>query len=106
MFRPVSSGICVGLFCATIAAAYVRLASDSNTGTPLFRPDSRSIAFLVNTSILAGARNSEGGVMLTASSNPLSALTSAESAWEGITGAAIRFLPLVATTLQNNPDDG
>jgi len=44
--------------------------------------------------------------MLTASSNPLSALTSAESAWEGITGAAIRFLPLVATTLQNNPDDG
>ncbi|HVZ15528.1 MAG TPA: matrixin family metalloprotease, partial [Terriglobales bacterium] len=60
----------------------------------------------VNTSISAGAKNSEGGVMITPSSNPLSALTAAEGAWEGVTAAAIRFLPLVTTTLENNLGDG
>jgi hypothetical protein len=99
-------GALTALAWATDVAGYVRLASDSNTGSPLYRTDNQSIAFLVNTSITAGATNSEGAISITTTSDPLRALADAESAWESVNGAAIHFQPLASTTLENDPHDG
>lgn len=85
---------------------YIRLASDSNSGSPLFRQDNTQIRFLVNTTIAPGYTNSDGAVMITPVSDPMLALAAAEAAWANIQAAAVGFAPLLVTTLQNDPSDG
>jgi hypothetical protein len=90
----------------TAAQAYIRLAASSNTGVPLFRTDNTHIAFLMNASFAPGATNSDGGVMITPTSNPIAALAAAETTWANAPNASVRFQALSITQLQNDPADG
>lgn len=105
-FRILVSASAVALMSPAIGRSYIRLASDSNTGSPLFRQDNAQISFLVNTTIAPGFTNGDGAVMITPGSDPMSALTSAEAAWAGVQTASVGFEPLSVTTLQNDPTDG
>ncbi len=96
----------VAVMAPVSARSYIRLASDSNTGSPLFRVDNAHIKFLVNTTIAPGYANSDGTVMITSGSDPMPALAAAEAAWANVQSAAIGFQPLSVTTLQNDPNDG
>ena len=86
------------------SAAYTRNATSG--GTPLFRTDVSSIQVLLNGSMQAGQTNSQGIVVITASSSPTQAATAAVGEWNQVTTAAIHFAAPQSTTLTNSPNDG
>ena len=89
--------------CAALPA-YTR--SSTESGVPLYRKDAAAIQFQVHPSVKAGAQSSDGGVSITAESDPAAALSAAISTWSGVADSTVRFAPLQETTLLNNPRDG
>jgi uncharacterized protein (TIGR03437 family) len=89
---------------AVPAHAYTRYLTSQ--GVALTRPDAGSIQFLVHDGFTAGAVNSEGGVTITAGSNPGAALAAAASTWTAVLSATVRFAPFKSTTAGANGTDG
>lgn len=76
--------------------------------TPYHRVDYAGIQFLANQNIAAGMLNAAGNVWITPDSSPITAISNALAAWNGVTTSAARFLQLQSTALSystvSNPD--
>jgi hypothetical protein len=94
----------LALAAGAVASAYTRSATES--GVPVWRKDAANIEFLLHPSIKAGAQSSDGGVAVTAESDPVAAFTAAVASWSSVADSRVRFAPLQETTLLNNPADG
>jgi uncharacterized protein (TIGR03437 family) len=102
MTKPVAGAAIV----LTMVAAWASIPEATSGGVPLFRTDASAIQVLLNTSFKAGATNADGKTMITAGSDPSSAVTAATAEWSAIPSALINFLPVESTTLSNDPSDG
>ena len=98
--------LAAGIAAVLAVAAWASISEVTNTGIPLFRTDASAIQVLLNTSLKAGATNADGKTMITAGSDPSSAVTAAAAEWSAIPSALINFLAVQSTTLSNDPSDG
>src|SRR5438094_840648 len=89
------------------AQAYVRFTTGpiQTQGSPLIRTDAANIQFLVNTSVAAGATNSEGQTMIAAGSDVSGAIQAAMNTWNGVSTSVARFASPKPTSISNNPSD-
>jgi hypothetical protein len=83
---------------------YIRTRGPS--GNFVIRTDFANVRFLLNEDAIPGVMNIEGKVMITAESDVLSAVRSAESAWNSVGSSAARFATLDTTDALNNSFDG
>src|SRR5258708_2760485 len=98
---------CIILAAALCASAYTRSGVDVVNVTPLFRTDSKNIQWMVNSSLVAGAKNATGAVVITAGSNPFSAIQAGLSVWAAVPAAQIGMAPLINNSaVSNNGSDG
>ena len=104
LHRRLSLFVAIGALSLVPASAFIRNATSS--GTPLTRSDSSGIQVLVNGSMMAGETNSSGTAVITASSNPMQAVTAAAAEWSAVSTALVTFAPPQPTTATNNPNDG
>ena len=87
--------------------AYTRYTTSATVGTPLRRTDIMNIHWQVNASMVAGATNANGHVVITPNSNPIGAIQAALSQWASVPTAQIGLAPLaINSALENNPADG
>ena len=97
------------LLAAPAADAYIRLYfPEAGVPVPLRRPDNKGIQFYLNSQLVAGATSSVGvnnTKVISDSSDPAAAARAALATWNGA-GADIRFLPLQATNLAHDRNDG
>ncbi|MSV27506.1 MAG: matrixin family metalloprotease [Bryobacterales bacterium] len=94
------------LILLSMAPAHAYLRSTTREGNPLRRTDSDNIRFRANRGVAPGAPDSDGRPMITADSDPLAALQSALSTWNGVESSAARFAPLQVTDAENSSSDG
>jgi len=86
------------------APGYVRMTTSG--GVPLYRQDFGNIVFLRNEAFAPGAQNTKGAAMITADSDPVTALEAALAAWGTAPASLVRFAPLESAPVANNPQDG
>lgn len=85
------------------AQAWVRLVTVN--GVPLKRNDFANVRFAVNDAFQPGLRNSDGRLIVTADSDPSTALQAAVDSWNNQPSSALRFGPLETTIAANDPAD-
>lgn len=95
--------LCIGVVPA--GEAYIRR-STTPGGALLHRTDFASIPFKVNEAIKPGMLNKDGVPIITADSDPISALRAAEASWNSIPSSLARFAPLETTSSGNDGEDG
>ena len=100
----------VAAFGASGLHAYIRNTFSFTDGSavPQRRVDGAGIQFYVNSKIGPNFQSSASGSVVTvisAGSDPVLAIQAALSAWNGIAGANLKFLPLKTTDKINSPDD-
>src|SRR5579863_4196490 len=90
---------------------YIRQATNitgDNSPAPLFRADNSAIQFLLNANVVPGLQSSASGksvTVISAGSDPQAAARAALAAWNAVTTANVKFLPLQSTALGINPSD-
>lgn len=82
---------------------YVRLMTADRR--PLMRTDFANIEYLINDRFLPGATNADGRAMLTADSDPVSALRASAASWNNISSSTVRFAQPAVSPLINNDRD-
>jgi uncharacterized protein (TIGR03437 family) len=101
MFFAVSSLLA---FSAVSLQAHIR--SLTSGGVPVVRSDAQNIQFLVNNQTAAGMMNAEGRPIITANSDPMSALQASADRWSAVTSSVIQFAPLQTTASLDSNQDG
>src|SRR5579884_4199755 len=100
------------LICAAVALlagsalTEAAIRTTTSSGTSLYRTDNGNIQFVVNTSVKAGAKNSQGKLSITSDSDVMKALTAAAAEWNAVSTASVHFAPLTSGSTANNPSDG
>jgi uncharacterized protein (TIGR03437 family) len=93
------------VFLTTGAHAYTRRAV-SPQGPPLMRADATNIVFLLNNETVAGMRNSDGEVLITAGSDPLGAIRASAQLWSNQPFSIVRFATIELSPRREDPNDG
>ena len=78
----------------------------SSQGVPLRRADANNIVFLINNQTSAGLMNRSGEVIITAGSDPISALRATARRWDDAPDGMLNYASLELTDLELNPEDG
>jgi hypothetical protein len=95
---------CLAATLPLVAGAYTLRTTP--TGIPLRATDATNLQFLVNQSTAAGLMNADGNVVITADSDPMTALQAAAGAWNNLPASTVSFLPPQTTSAVNDPTDG
>src|SRR6267142_4822278 len=91
--------------CLSVSVLHAYTPWTTSNGVPLHRTDAAGIQYLVNQYTAAGMKSADGGVIITADSDPMQALQAAATAWSSIATAAVSFLPLQTTSAVNDQAD-
>jgi uncharacterized protein (TIGR03437 family) len=95
--------------CAPRSFAYIRQVYTDASGSVLYnRADSTSIQFLLNDQIAPGQVSASLGVpfvVVTAASDPVSAVRAALTTWSSVSGSRVKFLPLKTTKAGHDEAD-
>jgi uncharacterized protein (TIGR03437 family) len=89
----------------TIALAQAYVPWRGSSGIAYSRPDFANVQFYVSDKIAAGLRNSDGTVIITEDSDPLSALQAAANTWSNVAGSAVRFAPVQRASIGRDSRD-
>jgi len=89
--------ISLAVCCSTAALAYVR--RTNSFGRPVYEANATHLQLLLNNGFKSGALNAQGDLVVTASSDVVSALTAATAVWASVPGTAIAFLPVLPTDI-------
>ncbi len=104
MRAPLLGVICGLLLGASLLPGYIR--ETNSAGAIVYRTDFTDVAFLINSQTAPGMTNSEGAVVITASSDPVGAIRAAAEAWNAIPQSALRFRTPELSTVSPTGADG